>query len=122
MMDLSKKIWMSTLFIISFGLITLYSATFENVRVPHKIFYDQMVLALIAILIIFIFERVDYRKFYDASYVFYFFNIHECPRFCLPRQYLASVIRNQNHILYPHTAELRDVNGRFDSKHHSRFQ
>lgn len=75
MRDFDKKIWIYTLFIIATGLVTLYSASFENVRVSQKIFYDQMTIALIGILIMFILERVDYRKFYDAAYVFYAINV-----------------------------------------------
>jgi len=73
--DLNKKIWFCTVMIISIGLITLFSATHDNVRVTQEIFYDQVYCALAGIVIMYLFGKVDYRRFYDGAYVFYFLNI-----------------------------------------------
>mgnify|MGYP001950669377 FL=1 len=72
---LEKKIWMYTIIIIGIGLVALYSASYENVRVPQKIFYDQFLCAVVGLGIMYLLGNVDYRKFYDAAYVFYGFNI-----------------------------------------------
>src|SRR3990167_10792722 len=40
--DLEKKIWMYTTGIMIIGLIALYSASFENLRVSRQVFYDQL--------------------------------------------------------------------------------
>ncbi|HBR14595.1 MAG TPA: rod shape-determining protein RodA [Candidatus Omnitrophica bacterium] len=73
--DLSRKIWFSTIFIIGMGLAALYSASYQNVRVPPQIFYDQLLCAFVGVLIAYFLGRVDYRKFYDAAYVFYGINV-----------------------------------------------
>lgn len=73
--DLNKKIWFCSVMIISIGLITLFSATHDNVRVTQEIFYDQVYCALAGIVIMYLFGKVDYRRFYDGAYVFYFLNI-----------------------------------------------
>ncbi len=73
--NLTQKIWIYTTLIIGMGLLALYSASFENVRVPHKIFFDQLICALGGMVIMYLFGRVDYRKFYDAAYIFYVLNI-----------------------------------------------
>lgn len=73
--NLDQKIWIYTILIIVMGLIALYSASFDNVRVPQKIFYDQLICASVGLLIMYIIGKVDYRRFYDAAYIFYFLNI-----------------------------------------------
>ncbi len=73
--DLDFKIWGYTIAIILIGLIALYSASTGNVRVPKKIFFDQLFCAGIGIFIMYIIGRIDYRKFYDMAYVFYAINI-----------------------------------------------
>ncbi|MCK5179208.1 MAG: FtsW/RodA/SpoVE family cell cycle protein, partial [Candidatus Omnitrophica bacterium] len=73
--DLAKKIWIYTVLIVVVGLIALYSASYENVRVPQKIFYDQLLCALVGFVIMYFLGKVDYRKFYDVAYGFYALNI-----------------------------------------------
>lgn len=73
--DLGKKIWTYTLLIIGCGLVALYSASFENVRVPQSIFYNQLICAGIALGVMYLLGNVDYRKFYDGAYVFYIINV-----------------------------------------------
>ena len=73
--DLGKKIWIYTGFIVVMGLIALYSASYANVRVPQKVFYDQLFCAIAGFGIMYLLGKVDYRKFYDAAYFFYVFNI-----------------------------------------------
>lgn len=70
-----QKIWVYTGLIIGAGLMALYSASFHNVRVPQKIFYDQLVCAGIGFLLMYAFSRLDYRRWYDWAYVLYFVNI-----------------------------------------------
>lgn len=73
--DLARKIWIYTVLIIAMGLVALYSASHGNVRVPHKIFYDQLICALAGFGIMYFLGKVDYRKFYDVAYFFYALNI-----------------------------------------------
>ena len=37
-----RTIWISTLLIMMVGLVTLYSASYENLRVSGQVFYDQL--------------------------------------------------------------------------------
>ena len=72
---LYKYIWIYTVLIIGMGLLALYSAAYQNVRVPHKIFFDQLGSVLMALPVMFFLGRIDYRKFYDIAYLFYAFNL-----------------------------------------------
>jgi rod shape determining protein RodA len=45
------------------------------VRVPHKIFYNQFYFATACLLLMYVLGKVDYRKFYNAAYIFYVLNI-----------------------------------------------
>ncbi|MBU0467938.1 MAG: hypothetical protein KKD07_02280, partial [Candidatus Omnitrophica bacterium] len=67
--DLEKKIWIYTIAIIVIGLVALYSASFQNVRVPQKIFYDQLICACIGVVLMFFLGKADYRSFYDIAYL-----------------------------------------------------
>ncbi|MDO8580488.1 MAG: rod shape-determining protein RodA [Candidatus Omnitrophota bacterium] len=73
--DLDKTIWVYTMLIMGAGLIALYSATYQNPRVPHKIFFDQLIGAGLGLSLMFYLGRISYRKFYDVAYVFYGINI-----------------------------------------------
>jgi rod shape determining protein RodA len=70
-----KNIWLHTIFIMAGGLIALFSASHHNVRVSHEVFYDQLIFSFVGILIMYILSRLDYRRFYDAAYVFYILNV-----------------------------------------------
>ncbi|MBF0385699.1 MAG: rod shape-determining protein RodA [Candidatus Omnitrophica bacterium] len=69
------KIWFYVLAIIVFGLAALYSASYENIRVSRQVFFDQLHFCLLGIFLMFFLGRIDYRKFYDAAYIFYFINL-----------------------------------------------
>lgn len=73
--DLDKRIWLLTVMIMAVGLVALYSATYDNVRVSQKIFYDQLVCAGLGLLIMYVVGRVDYRRFYDIAHGFYVINV-----------------------------------------------
>ena len=73
--NLGIKIWIYTVMIIIVGLAALYSASHENVRVHQGIFYDQLFCATVGLIIMYLLGKVDYRKFYDIAYLFYFLNI-----------------------------------------------
>ena len=73
--DLGKKIWIYTVIIIIAGLFALYSAAYENVRVQHDVFYGQLFCAGAGLIIMYLLGGIDYRKFYDGAYIFYFLNI-----------------------------------------------
>jgi len=73
--SLEKKIWTYTIIIIAVGLVALYSATVENVRVHQKVFYDQLFCAGAGLVMMYYLGKVDYRKFYDVAYIFYILNI-----------------------------------------------
>jgi len=72
---LEKRLWLYTVTIMLFGLAALYSASFENVRVPQSIFYNQLYCVLAGLVIMYVLGRIDYRKFYDGAYLFYLLNI-----------------------------------------------
>ena len=69
------RLWICTCVIIFFGLVALYSASFQNVRVSQKIFFDQLILALVGIGIIFVFQKINFRRYYDLAYVLYAVNL-----------------------------------------------
>lgn len=73
--NLEKKVWIYSVTLMVIGLIALYSASYNNVRVEHKIFFDQLKFASIAILVMAFLGKTDYRRFYDGAYVFYLLNI-----------------------------------------------
>lgn len=66
-----STIWMATLAIIIVGLVVLYSAAYQNVRVPHSIFYEQLVFTGLGILVLLFFSYFNYQKLYDFAYVLY---------------------------------------------------
>ena len=72
--DLNKKIWIYTIVIMAFGLIALYSASFQNVRVSQKIFYNQLGFAVIGLGMMYVLGKIDFRRFYDIAYLFYVLN------------------------------------------------
>lgn len=61
--------------IVSVGLLALYSASYQNARVSQKVFFDQLILAVVGFLAIWGLSHVDYRKFYDIAYVLYAANV-----------------------------------------------
>ena len=68
---LTQKIWLCTFFIVGMGLVTLYSASYQNLRVEHEVFYDQLACAVVGFFLMLIMSRIDYRRFFDIAYVFY---------------------------------------------------
>jgi rod shape determining protein RodA len=73
--NLGKTIWIFALSIMGIGLATLYSASYNNIRASREIFFDQMWCALIAIVVMYLLSRLDYRKFFDIAYVLYGINV-----------------------------------------------
>lgn len=73
--NLSRVIWLFSFLIMGIGLLTLYSASYNNSRVGRDIFYDQLWCALFALVLMFLLSRLDYRKFFDISYILYVFNL-----------------------------------------------
>ncbi|MFP4472353.1 MAG: rod shape-determining protein RodA [Candidatus Omnitrophota bacterium] len=69
--DIGMLIWGSLVMIIGIGLAALYSAAFDNIRVSQDVFYDQLIFALIGLVITFILSRTDYRITFDIAYIFY---------------------------------------------------
>ena len=57
------------------GLITLYSASYNNLRASREIFYDQLWCALVALTVMYLLSRLDYRKFFDIAYVLFAVNV-----------------------------------------------
>lgn len=66
-----RVIWIHTILIIAIGLLSLYSASFNNNVVGLSVFYDQFFCATLSILLMFLLSRVDYRKFFDVAYIVY---------------------------------------------------
>ncbi len=73
--NIAFKIWLFTFIIVALGLVALYSASYQNVRVPQTVFYDQLFIVVLGFAVMFIFERVDFRRFYDLGYILYALNI-----------------------------------------------
>lgn len=69
--SLALRIWIFTALVILVGLVALYSASYQNVRVSNKVFYDQLIFAGVGFLIMFYLSRMDYRRFHDVAYVLY---------------------------------------------------
>ena len=64
-------IWIHTLLIITIGLLSLYSASFNNNVVGVSVFYDQLFCALLGVLLMVVLSNGDYRKFFDVAYIVY---------------------------------------------------
>lgn len=69
------KIWLFTFVIVAFGLVALYSASYQNVRVPQTIFYDQLLVAAVGFFVMFIVQRIDFKRYHDIAYVLYGINV-----------------------------------------------
>ena len=67
----ARTIWLFSGLIIGAGLIALYSATYDNVRVTQHVFYDQLVWAALGFILMFLVSQLNYRFFYDAAYAIY---------------------------------------------------
>jgi rod shape determining protein RodA len=74
-MSPSRTIWTFTLIIIAAGLVALYSASYENVRVSQQVFYDQMICAGFGIIVMYLMSRLHYRFFFDVAYPLYALNV-----------------------------------------------
>ncbi len=72
---ISRHIWIHTIVIMVFGLVCLYSASFNNVRVSQKVFYDQMTFAGMALVLMYLLSRFHYRKLYDWAYILLALNL-----------------------------------------------
>ncbi len=73
--NLERTIWIAAVAIMMLGLMALYSASSQNVRVTQGIFYDQLMCALLGFFVMFFLSRFDYRKFSDVAYVLYIADI-----------------------------------------------
>lgn len=69
--NLTAVIWICIVLIVAAGLVALYSATYQNLRISNEVFYDQLFFVLAGFMIMFLLSKVDYRNFYDFAYVFY---------------------------------------------------
>ena len=67
----TRTIWIFSLIIMAVGLVALYSASYENVRVSRQVFYDQFLGAVVAAIVMYFLSRVHYRFFYDVAYISY---------------------------------------------------
>ena len=70
-----RAIWIHSLVIIAMGLLSLYSASFNNNVVGLSVFYDQLYCALLGILLMILLSQGDYRKFFDVSYIVYVISV-----------------------------------------------
>src|SRR6185503_20001053 len=67
--QLTNFIWIFTFLIVAAGLVGLYSASYQNVRVSQDVFYDQLFFAIFGFVVMFILSRIDYHRFYDMAYI-----------------------------------------------------
>lgn len=73
--QLQRIVWIVTVCIVTIGLLAVYSATHENVRVSYKIFYDQLLCALVGLGVVFVLSRFDYHRFINFAYILYGLNL-----------------------------------------------
>ncbi len=73
--NLKKAIWISSMCIMASGLMALYSASYNNSRVDRGVFFDQLWCALIALGLMYVLSRLDYRKFFEIAYPLYAINV-----------------------------------------------
>ena len=73
--DIPKIIWIHAVLIMGIGLLALYSASFNNVRVGQDVFYDQLLCAVFGLLAMFLLSYFNYRKFFDFAYFIYGFSV-----------------------------------------------
>ncbi|NTV29608.1 MAG: rod shape-determining protein RodA [Candidatus Omnitrophica bacterium] len=66
-----RTIWTFTLIVIAIGLVALYSASYENVRVSQKIFYDQLACACMGVIAMYFISRLHHRFFFNLAYPLY---------------------------------------------------
>jgi len=69
--NIPRVIWIHTLFIMTIGLLALYSASFNNSAVGVSVFYDQLACAVIGIILMIVLGQGNYRKFFDVAYIVY---------------------------------------------------
>jgi rod shape determining protein RodA len=67
----SRVIWVFTLLLVGVGLVALYSASYDNVRVSRQVFYDQFFCAVLGLIVMYALSRVNYQFFFDVSYILY---------------------------------------------------
>ena len=70
-----RTLWIVIIAIMVIGLVAVYSASYNNVRVSHKVFYGQLIATIIGIAFMFLLSNIDYRKYYDVAYVLYIANL-----------------------------------------------
>lgn len=70
-----KIIWVHAALIMFMGLVALYSASHNNVRVGQAVFYDQLWAAGLSLLIMGILSQTDYRKFFEIAYPVYIISV-----------------------------------------------
>ena len=68
---LTQLIWIHTFLIMTCGLVALYSASYNNVRVGQSVFYDQLWIAAASLVMIAILSFLDYRKWFEIAYLVY---------------------------------------------------
>ena len=73
--NISRQIWFCTLAIIGFGLVALYSASYQNSRVSDQVFYDQLYCAFFGVLLLFVVSKFDFRRYFDIAYPLYVVNL-----------------------------------------------
>lgn len=69
--DIPRTIWIHVILIMVCGLLALYSASYNNVRVEQDIFYEQLWGVVVGLGIMGVLSCIDYRKFLDIAYIFY---------------------------------------------------
>lgn len=68
---IARTLWTHVLLVMIFGLIALYSASYNNVRVSQSVFYDQLGIAAVSVIMMVILSTLDYRKWFEVAYIVY---------------------------------------------------
>jgi len=69
--NIPKVIWIHTILIMAMGLLSLYSASFNNDAVDSSVFYDQLCCAGLGLLLMLVLSHGNYHKFFDVAYIVY---------------------------------------------------
>lgn len=69
--NLNLIIWVFTFLVVAVGMAALFSASYQNLRVSNRVFYDQLICAFLGFWLMLYLSRLDYRKFYDVAHIFY---------------------------------------------------
>jgi len=76
--NINRNIYIITILILIIGLISIYSATYKygsKTIFQNNYFFKQILWVSLSVLILFSLKNINYRRFYDFSYIIYAISI-----------------------------------------------